>query len=357
MDSQVLIFKMLSKQNKVLNKKEKTEGLLVLKSKPQRIVFEVTNRCNLRCEMCAQSSREFDYRDLDINLVKKIEPILPYATDVSLFGWGEPLVHKQFLDIFDIVSKYGADIFVLTNGVLLTENVSRHMISKGLKYLNFSMDGATAETYDRIRRGSNFDKVITNIKNAVKIKKELWKKDPYLRMVFTATKRNIEEFPEFLKLASSLGMDEVKLLYAIAYHENFVKDSLFFNKELANRIFDEAEKVAKKLGLKLTLPDRFSEGKKVFHKPCYRPWEEVYIQCDGTLRACCFNDDLMGDLNKESFENIWNNRKFQEFRKRINSNKPPETCKNCQHYRHINVNKLESHVGTSVKVPMTKGKK
>lgn len=345
---------MLNKKNKELNEKEKKEGLLILKSKPQRVVFEITNRCNLKCKMCAQSSRKFEYKDLDMNIVKKVEHLIPYTTDVSLFGWGEPLVHKRFLDIFDITTKYPTNIFVLTNGLLLTEDVARHLISKGLRYLNFSVDGAVKETYNKIRRGSDFDKVIANIRTIVKIKKELGKKYPYLRMVFTATRHNIKEFPDFLKLAASLGMNEVKLLYAIAYHEDLVKDSLFFHKELTNKVFDESENIAKKLGLKLTLPDRFSDKKTTFHKPCYRPWEEIYVQCDGTLRACCFNDELMGDLNKESFEDIWNNEKFQEFRKRINSSSPPETCKNCQHFRHIDVNKLESHVGTSVKVPMTK---
>jgi len=346
---------MLKLENKKLNDEEKNAGLLVLKSKPQRIVFEVTNRCNLRCEMCAQSSRKFIYEDLDLKIVNKMEQFIPYTTDVSLFGWGEPLLHKGFLKIFDVVTKYPTDVFVLTNGLALTKSMSEHMISKGLKYLNFSVDGATAATYNKIRRGSDFNEVLINIRSAVRIKTELNKKDPYLRLVFTATEKNINEFPDFLRLASSLGMDEVKLLYAIAYDKKMIKNSLFFHQEVTNKVFDEAEKVAKKLGIKLTLPDRFSKtSKTTFHKPCFRPWEEVYIQCDGTIRACCFNDKIMGDLNKEKFEDIWNNKEFQNFRKTINSKNPCEGCKNCQHYRHIDVNKLESHLGTSVKVPMTK---
>lgn len=319
---------------------------------PKTIVYEVTNRCNLRCEMCAQNHRNFNYADLPLEVVEKTEHLLKSAHDVSLFGWGEPLLARNFLKIFEKVSKYPPDIFVLTNGMFLDKETGESFIKGRLRYINFSLDAPEEDLYNKIRRGSDFSRVINNIKRFMEQCRDRGY-FPYTRFVMVLMKQNIEYFPELIKLASNLGINEVKGVYLIAYSEDMRNESLYFYKDLTNKIFDKTQDIAGKLNVKLTLPDRFGTDSNFFHKECLRPYQELYIQSNGKVRACCFSNEIMGDLTKEDFFQIWNNNKFIDLRRKVNSLNPPEDCKNCCHYKHSNIDLLESHMRIDMKVPNT----
>ncbi len=321
---------------------------------PRLIVFEVTNRCNLRCRMCAQSSRDFKYSDMPFEIVEKMESVLPYAKDVSLFGWGEPLLHRRFLDIFDRVSRYPVDVFVLTNGMLLDEQIGEHLIDGRLRYLNFSIDAPEPELYNSIRRGADFHHVIANIRRFTALCDKRGYR-PYMRIVAVLMRSNIELFPELVRLSAELGMDEVKGVHLIVYEPEFINQSLYFYQELTNRIIDQSLELGEKLGIRVNLPDKFGSGAtREFHKFCHRPWEEFYIQADGRVRACVFSHEIMGDLRTQSFEEIWHGERFRERRRTVNSEHPPAECARCCHYRHMNVDNLAAFLRLDDPVPNTR---
>lgn len=347
--------------NKALNDRELAEERTILTSKPQRLVFETTNRCNLRCAMCGQSHRDFVGRDLQPEVFARTEPYWETAHDASLFGWGEPLMNKHLGSYFDLLAPRGPSIFVLTNAMLLKQEMIDRFLTGGLTYLNFSVDGATAATYNRIRKGADFDTVIANIRKVVAKKRELGVSHPYLRMVFVGMRSNVEEFPDFVDLAASLGMDEAKMVHMIAYGQEMVGEILFDHKERTNAILDEAERRAKAHGLKLTIPDRFDlSGKPVLepmqslHKKCPRPWEEVFVQSDGKVRLCMLSKDIMGDLNVEGIEDIWNNEKFQQVRATVNTPQAMSTCAKCPQYKEMNVNDRAAFIQVETTLPGTK---
>jgi radical SAM protein with 4Fe4S-binding SPASM domain len=347
--------------NKALNDQELAEQRTVLASKPQRLVFEVTNRCNLRCEMCGQSHRDFVGQDLSPEAFAKTEPFWDTLHDASLFGWGEPLMNKHLGEFFDLLSPRGPRIFVLTNAMLLKDEMIERFVRGHLAFLNFSVDGAKAETYNRIRRGAKFDTVIANIKKVVAKRRELKVTKPYLRMVFVGMRSNVKEFPDFVDLAASLGMDEAKMVHMIAYGQDMVKEILFDHKELTNAVLDEAARRAKARGIKLTIPDRFNLGPgpsavpaSALHKKCPRPWEEIFVQSDGRVRLCMLSKDIMGDLNTQGVEEIWNNEMFQKVRGTINTAKAMSTCAKCPQYKEMNVNDREAFIQVSTVLPGTK---
>ena len=350
----------IAEENKKLNDSERNAQLKILQSKPQRIVFETTNRCNLRCQMCGQSHRKFIGVDMSIETFKKTEPFWPTVYDVSLFGWGEPLLNPHLGKFFDMIIVHEPRVFVLTNGMLLKNDLIEKFVKGGLAFLNFSFDGVTAETYNKIRRGSDFNKVLSNIKKVVEIKKREKKDAPYLRMVFVGMRQNIEEFPKFVELASELGMDEAKMVYMIAYGDSMRGEVLFYYKELTNMMLDEAKKKAETLGIKLNIPDRFDLNKNKVrqnnnskHKFCCRPWEELFVQSDGKVRLCMLSKEIMGDLHKESAIDIWNNERLQFFREWVNSKSPPSTCAHCPQYREMNVDDIDSFVQVATELPGT----
>lgn len=350
----------IAEENKKLNDSERDSQITILKSMPQRIVFETTNRCNLRCQMCGQSHRKFTGIDMSVETFKKTEPFWPAVYDVSLFGWGEPLLNAHLGGFFDMIIAHKPRVFVLTNGLLLKDNMIERFVKGGLAFLNFSFDGVTAETYNKIRRGSDFNKVLSNIKKVVEVKRREKKDTPYLRMVFVGMAQNIKELPRFVELAAELGMDEAKMVYMIAYGEDMKEEALFYHKELTNNMLDEAERRAKELGIKLNIPDRFTisndDAKSTVsekHKFCCRPWEELFVQSDGKVRLCMLSKEIMGDLHKEDVIDIWNNERFQFFREWVNSKTPPGTCAHCPQYREMNINDIDAFVQVATELPGT----
>jgi len=347
--------------NKAQNDLELAQERAVLDSKPQRLVFETTNRCNLRCAMCGQSHRDFVGRDLQPDIFAGTEPFWDTAHDASLFGWGEPLMNKHLGDYFDLLAPRGPRIFVLTNAMLLNDAMIERFLAGGLSYLNFSVDGARAETYNRIRKGAKFETVIANIAKVVAAKRRLGVSHPYMRMVFVGMRSNVEEFPDFVDLAASLGMDEAKMVHMIAYGREMVPEILFDHKELTNAVLDEAERRAKAHGIRLTIPDRFDlsgqaalEPEAALHKKCPRPWEELFVQSDGKVRLCMLSKDIMGDLNVEGVEAIWNNEKFQRVRSTINTPRAMSTCAKCPQYKEMNVNDRAAFIQVDTTLPGTK---
>ena len=346
-----------AEQNKNLNDTERDQQAIVLRSKPQRIVFETTNRCNLRCEMCGQSHRTFDAENMTMDIFRDTEPFWTTAYDVTLFGWGEPLLNPHLCDFFDLIRVHGARTFILTNGMLLTADIIERLVDGDLTFLNFSFDGIKPETYNQIRRGSDFHKVLGNIKKVVAVRKTKGKSAPYLRMVFVGMRQNIEEFPGFVELCAELGMDEAKMVYMIAYGDSMKDQVLFHYKELTNHILDEAEAKAQALGIKLNIPDRFKLNSNADrphiqkHKFCCRPWEELFVQSDGKVRLCMLSCDIVGDLNRESATEIWNGERLQYFRKTVNSDGPKGTCAHCPQYSEMNVNDISAFIQTDTELP------
>ncbi|MFH2058549.1 MAG: radical SAM protein [Pseudomonadota bacterium] len=348
----------LAEENKLLNDAERNQQLKVLKSFPQRVVFETTNRCNLRCQMCGQSHRNFVGNDLPMEVFKKTEKLWDKVFDVSLFGWGEPLLNKNLIIYFDLIRKLDPRIFILTNGTLLTHEISLSLIEGKLDYLNFSIDGATPDTYKKIRRGADFEEVINNIKVFVDLKNKSRMNFPYLRSVFVGMRQNIKELPDFVRLSARLGMDEAKMVYMIAYGESMEDQVLFYHKEMTNSILDEAKKVAVQEGIKLNLPDSFdldlnSNDKKkgLKHKLCFRPWEEMFVQSDGKVRLCMLSNEIIGDLKTDDIDAIWNNDKYQFFRETVNGKKPEGTCSSCPQYSEMNVNDIRAFIQTDTQLP------
>ena len=90
-----------------------------------------------------------------------------------------------------------------------------------------SLDGANSETNNKIRRGGNFDKIITDLKNIVARKKSLGINRPYMNFVFCAMVSNFKELPELVKIAADIGLDEVKVVYFTAFSKDLLPQVLY----------------------------------------------------------------------------------------------------------------------------------
>ena len=333
-------------KNSMLSEREMREGKTILESYPRRVVLELTNRCDLRCIMCARAFSKFTPTTLRFSILDKIDDFLSNAEEVTLFGWGESTINPNFTKIIERVSTYpNLRKYLLTNGTSL-EVIKDIIIEYGLDILAVSLDGANAKTNDSIRMGSSFDYVIENLVEIVKLQ-EYGIRIPYINFVFVAMKKNIAELPEMVKLAYKLSIPEVKCVYLTAFTKGLEKQTLWDERELCKKYFEMAKENAQELNVSLKLPRYIGEDPAgdLSHKPCYVAWRDLFIGSDGNVRPCQSTDLVLANINDyDDALELWNSQNFHKMRATVNDeSKTPEQCRFCYQSSHANWNKEYAH--------------
>jgi MoaA/NifB/PqqE/SkfB family radical SAM enzyme len=181
---------------------------------PTVLEIESSTRCNINppCVMCYP--RIFDKRgyvgDIADTAFDRIIPHLRKFKTISLHGVGEPLLGRKLMALLDNIDREKTWVQFNSNGLLLTEEMSRAFIAKKLKMIDFSLDAATRETYRKIRR-SDFDLVTGNIRRLSRIKREMGADTPIIELNMTLMKENEKEIGAFVELAKELGAGIIHL--------------------------------------------------------------------------------------------------------------------------------------------------
>ncbi len=169
------------------------------------VAVDITNHCNFDCIHCIRdklSPRAHLSLELLDFILKEVSSV--GIREISFTG-GEIALHPDLKNIFELVSKHKLYFNFVTNGYLFKEKILP-VINPGIKkYLSgicFSLDGATPETHDFIRKKGSFKKVIGAIASCVKEGIEVSVKS----IIYN---RNINEIPDIAMLCASLGVRDV----------------------------------------------------------------------------------------------------------------------------------------------------
>lgn len=262
---------------------------------PLKMHIEPTAFCNLRCPMCPQSDPAFEApkKFMDLELYGKIiRQCQKQVFEVNLFFRGESLFHPQLPEMVKIAEQVGIRTNLDTNATVLTEPLSRALIEAGLSKIQFSLDGATKEIYEKMRRGAKFERTMNHVINFLRMKKTLHRRNPHVSIQviqFYREGENLRLPPEFQGLFRGLPVDEFSLLWARNWAGTF-KDDEEINAQLGEKYFQ-----------------------------CAWLWKSVAVYYDGTVALCCtdfFGRYNLGDLKTQSLMEIWNGDRMQEMRRR-----------------------------------------
>lgn len=323
------------KINSEMNHLDYTQGKTRVTAFPRRIVFELTNRCNFRCIMCGREAADFRAYDLPLSVIERFEPFLPYVEEVTLHGWGEGTLHRDFAGIVAFLNRFPSlRKYFVTNGSTL-DGIRDLIFEHHIDLVALSLDGATAATNDSIRVNGSFERQIASIRSLLEEKKRRGADYPYVNFVLTAMRRNFHELPEMVELAASLGVPEVKSVYLTIFTPELACESLLDCQEEIRPVFAEARRRAAQLRIKIKLPEIQGEGEAgtLRHKRCPLPWRDLYIGSDGNIRPCQSSAQQLGSVYEwEAFEDIWNAPATQEFRRRVNNEEEMSPC--CFHCYH-----------------------
>ncbi len=260
-------------------------------SPPKSYFIELTNRCNLTCTMCNFHSpveRTDKHRAkgfMDINLAKGlIEQIagLGEPAWVALHGAGESLLHKDLIEIIRFGSSFkNLKIGLLTNGMLLSPEMSRGIIDARISWIGFSIDGTNKEKFEKYRRGSDYDLVLKNVLGFLSLKEML-----------------SADISTMVNMTAQLEME--------ADIEGFVT---FWIDKVNEVLISPCRPVGSR---ESKLIDKSSP-----RIPCYMLYDMMVIFWDGKVALCCedwYNEGMVGDATRDNITDIWNGREFSRLR-------------------------------------------
>jgi radical SAM protein with 4Fe4S-binding SPASM domain len=249
----------------------------VLSGGPIEITLESTSKCNLSCPMCPRHIYTFDNENMDLDLYRRIvADCRDYVEFIWPYGIGEPLMHPRIFDMIQITREAGIRTGLSTNATLMDSERAERLLDSGLDYLIIAFDGASKETYEEYRLGATFERTIENIVAFLEKKRE--RGSPvHVVVQMVVLKDNVIEIPEYRKLWSIPGVDEIR----------FKRDEI--------RIEGTA------------VPGEALPGQR--RHPCHLLWRgPLYVRYDGLVYPCCYmyGESPIGDLKAQSVMEVWN---------------------------------------------------
>jgi MoaA/NifB/PqqE/SkfB family radical SAM enzyme len=170
-------------------------------SAPLYVAWQLTNECNLACLHCIEESgpgKAFQDELSRTQIFDILEQLsakeVPY---LSLSG-GEPMLHPLFFEIVERVCADGSQLKIETNGHYLNDANCARLKELGVKAVQVSLDGATRETFNRMRVRGDFDRAVAGIRT-------LHSSGVPIEINYSPTHFNVHEIGAAVDLACELG--------------------------------------------------------------------------------------------------------------------------------------------------------
>lgn len=301
---------------------------------PIKMDIENVSRCNLRCDMCQMTTFKGQKRAEDLSL-EDFEKIIDEQIgifEIKIQGLGEPFLQKDFIKMVEYASKKNIWVRTTTNATIIDRNeFYKKIIDAGVGEIQFSIDGTTKKTYEKIRIGANFEKVVKNCKliNSYCNSKGADK----TRMWVLLQDTNFHELHDFPAFTKELGFKRVTISMDINGWGDDKWTEKNKDKKVSNKMtqedIDRLLEEAKRLDIDLTFWDITEKYSK--DNLCPWPFERSYISSDKYVVPCCMigNPEIFNFGKLGSFKEIWNSKEYEKFRKDHIDGNIPDICKYC----------------------------
>ncbi|HUV75692.1 MAG TPA: radical SAM protein [Dehalococcoidales bacterium] len=302
---------------------------------PYFVDWAVTSKCNLNCRHCRGMLTGEISTGRAKALIAEIAELKPKWVIIE---GGEPLLRDDLLELLRLMRQKQLEVHLITNGTLLNHELTTTLKRLGIKVM-ISIDGATPKTYEEIRRGASFEKVMQAARDCAR--------EGLLEAInFTIMKRNYTEIPGILELAASIGVKQVTLIG--------LKSCQDYREEIPSpEEYGEAIKLACQAALDTGVDFFFDEPffwavVKEWGLPAQLPAEStgillpsttacifgdyIFIEPDGEVKPCSFAPMVLGNVREKSLVQIWKEMLSSPLIRQL---KDPQTrsgsCLSCRH--------------------------
>lgn len=327
------------------------------KDKKPVVVWNMTQRCNLKCVHCyahaVEPSRHKDPISTD-QAKAIIDDLAAFGAPVMLFSGGEPLVREDLVELAKYATSRGMRAVISTNGTLITKAKARELKGVGLSYVGISLDGAE-EVHDRFRA------VPGSYKMALKGVENCQAEGLKVGLRFTINKRNAAEIPHLFDLIEAMEVPRI-CFYHLVYSgrgSELIKEDLDHaeTRAVVDLIMDRTRALHDKgLPKEVLTVDNHADGPHVYYRLLKENPERAAevmellrmnegnssgrgigcISWDGSVHADQFMRHItFGNVLKRPFSEIWTDRNIELLHKL--KDKRPHVKGRCAACRFLNI--------------------
>ncbi len=328
--------------------------------RPLKVEWDVTNQCNLRCVMChfqLPAYHDAPRRHVTVAQFARIaEQLFPRAQQVSLSYGCEPLLHPDLPALLAILARHEVPHrYLNTNGLLLTERQAEAMVEHAFSVVMVSVDAATAPTYERIRVGGTWARLVSKLRLLADVKARRNSPLPRLGLGFVLMRQNLAELPAFIDFAAEVGAEAVNATH-MAVWQGVGNEAMAAAHEQdgCNAALAAAHERATRHGIALVAPAPFTSapadgglvadpGRSArqhgldprLHRwaRCPFPFAFLAIEPDGQVMPCGGWDKVgagsMGNVFTTDVLAIWRGAAFAALRDRLLLHRLEGPCARC----------------------------
>lgn len=291
-----------------------------------KAMIEITRRCNLRCPACPiGTDRAARYGHMDFGVYQDVvSTVAPYVRQLSLFNYGEPLLHPRVADCVSLAKAAGIPrVIIHSNGQMLSEEISRDLIGAGLSELVVSVDANSESSYQVYRRGGSFERVVDNVRRFRALLDES-PCDTKLFVQFVVMRHNEAELQPFKERMRALGVSEIKIKL---FNAGMALDPDEVRRELVPVSGLYSRYRGGDIG-KAGLGDEYDVRR------CSWPRKSIVVNANGEIVACCYDYngyESLGEFARSGkVSDWWDTSERRSFIARKGSRgQKPRTCANC----------------------------
>lgn len=266
-------------------------------TEPLLMDIELTNACNLQCYMCPTGTGSMK-RTRGFMPWNVMDRIVAELRDSSVAGirfilWGEPTLHPGFLDFARRIKELGKLVHFNTNGILLTEEMIRALVDMEIDSVKFSFQGVDQRSYEEMRFGSDWRRLVGNIGMLNRMRGE--KDKPYIQISTTVTDESKDQIQRFVEEMQPL-CEHVSVGQTILNHLDVEKMNI-----------SETRRVDF-----VKLRERQSLREKHF-EVCPEIYNKLSVLWNGDVTMCCNDfegrDMILGNILDHSIRELWDSPK------------------------------------------------
>lgn len=296
---------------------------------------EPTVRCDLACTFCHSQElrRTRTSPDMTLEQFKHVIDELHFLVGLGIVGMGEPTLHPEFARMVEYANRKGIRTQTVTNCNRHSPEISRQLVSIGLRQVRVSIDGATAESYEKGRKGARFERTLDNLARLVSCRGK--RKYPRIIVQMLPFDYNYREMPDLVRLCARTGVDHISIQARLTDwgKDSYIQNTLHSGGDSIGEDFERHLAVARQIASGEGISFEVLRHLYNDRNRCPKPWREVYISTTGDVVPCCAIADprirSMGNLFNEPFAAIWNNKAYRAFRRAMLSGKIPRCCFQC----------------------------
>lgn len=362
---------------------------------PLEVFLEISNICDLQCAMCHMFSginvsrqailRKHKRGFIDLSEIgESLDAILEHALVVHAFGYGEPTIHPNFVQVLEYLGKFAVKVDFFSHGNNLSQELCDLLVTNGVAEITISLSGSTKEDYENVYLGGKYEKVMASLARLKATRERMKSVFPEVVINSIGFHHHVMSLPAFVGKMADVGVSRIHLkpllvTDAIRELQRHVADP---NDLEVRAMIAKARQVGKQHCVRLETTEfettvldlgsvveefvpitmfpskaKSAEMKRAMRDfsreppvpvnnawkdakyfklpahltPCLEPFKTFYLAQSGNVYPCCFKNDqmMLGNIQNSTASDIWSNQ-FSDLRTHIaNGEYPEQLCRQC----------------------------